>query len=175
MRWPSVVAGVRCWGESTRRWLPCFYGSPSGFPSSAWAAAWKSVFGVWFRISWQPKYRTVLAFGPRLEGANIDQLQLQSCQVYLGPDGVFGDGIKSPAKQWDAAFKTGCLNSKLGGGQCYINLPAIAGRHSSYWWPPFAAVTAWTSRLINSETGPHMLDSLPPGGERPIMDSPGSC
>lgn len=50
LSWPSVVAGVRCWGESTRRWFPCFYGSPSGFPSSAWAAAWKSVFRVWFWI-----------------------------------------------------------------------------------------------------------------------------
>lgn len=48
MRWPSVVAGVRCWGESTRHWFPCSSESPSGFPSSAWAAAWKSVFTVGF-------------------------------------------------------------------------------------------------------------------------------
>lgn len=44
MFWPSAAAAARCWDESTRRWFPCFYGSPSGFPSSAWAAAWKRVF-----------------------------------------------------------------------------------------------------------------------------------
>lgn len=168
MRWPSVVAGVRCWGESTRRWLPCFYGSPSGFPSSAWAAAWKSVFRVWFRISWHPKYRTVLAFGPRLEGVNIDQLQLQSCQVYLGPDGVFGDGIKSPAKQWDAAFKTGCLNSKLGrgGGVTSIFQPSLAGTalidgHLLLQWQPEQAASSTVKQDHTCWTHYHREENAP--------------
>lgn len=38
--WPWVAVEAHCWGGSTLRWFPCFYGWPSGPLSSVWTAAW---------------------------------------------------------------------------------------------------------------------------------------
>lgn len=46
MGWPWAAAGARCWGVSALRWSPCFYGSPSGSPSSVWRAAWERVLST---------------------------------------------------------------------------------------------------------------------------------
>lgn len=48
---PWAAAGARCWDVSTPRWFPCFYGSPSGSPSSVWTAAWGRILATFIRFS----------------------------------------------------------------------------------------------------------------------------
>lgn len=47
---------------------------------------------------------------------DMNNNRLCNCQASLGPEGAFEDEIKSPAKQFDAALKTGCWNPEFGTG-----------------------------------------------------------
>lgn len=85
---------------------------------------------------------------------------------------MFGDGIKSPAKQWDAAFKPGCLNSKLGGGGIKsIIQPSLAGTTliDGYLLPQWQLEGAASSTAKQDHTHTGLIMTSHDGQLRPAL------
>lgn len=78
------------------------------------------------------------------------ELRVRGRQACLGPDGVFGDGIKSPAKQLDAALKTGCLDPELGRGT-----GGLLHQSSSHRWQAQLLLMATFCRSDGLNEPPH--------------------
>ena len=103
--WPLVAVGARCWGVSTLRWFPCFYGSPSGSPSSVWTAAWETILST-FKFNLSINYNKIIC---HLELKRTNSETIDCCTQ----------------RQWANHIEA------LG---FYIYPPATAGSHHCHWW-----------------------------------------